>query len=599
MSAPGEDFEAKVTRCRKFSPGGYDTTQRTDRRNMNTLFGNPRKRRVVYLLLIIVASYLFFFYNLGGYSLKEPDEGRYAEISREMVEQGDYLVPHLNYVRYFEKPPLLYWVTALSYKAFGVNEWSFRFPNALAALLCVLATYLFASRRFGEDVGFMSAFILMTSLGFFAMSRIVTIDMLFAFLLSAALFCFHEFYTDGRRRFLNLFLAVLAMAVLAKGPVAIILMAGTILIFLFLERRLSFLKQMATVDGFLLFTAVAAPWFVLMCIKEREFFGFFFVDQHILRFLTTKHKRSGPLYYFIPVLFGGLFPWSIFIPRAIVRFWRAKEMRLLLIWSLVVFVFFSVSGSKLTPYILPIFPALSVVLGCLFKAAWNERVGRKGEIFIYTVFFACLAVTGIVYGIPGFLDTYINRAPDLSSLRMDVRGLSLGLSFVASVLFFASALGQMRTFRRHFVALSAFSIAVIVGIMLHTPVIDRLNTTKALAQTINEIKGDNHLIVNLNSFDETLPFYIRQRTYLAGYTGELAMGAKYQEAKDFFVDRDRFVRIIRSDKPVLVVFKEKRLAQMEELEVEGLTLLRCQDKRCLAANRGAMKPAAKNMSSKQ
>lgn len=546
------------------------------------------RKRIIYLSILILFSYVFIFFNLGSYSLKEPDEGRYAEIPREMVEQGDYLVPHLNYVRYFEKPPLLYWATVASYRALGVSEWSFRFPNALAALFCILLTYLFASRRFGDETGLISSILLMTSFGFFAMSRIVTTDMVFTFLLSAALFCFYEFYLDGRRRFLNVFFVALALAVLAKGPVAIILMVGTILIFLLAERRLSFLKQMASAGGLLIFTAIAAPWFILMCLKEQEFFQFFFVDQHIMRFLTTKHRRSGPLYYFIPVLFAGLFPWSIFIPRAIVRFWRAKEMRLFFIWSVVVFIFFSVSGSKLPPYILPIFPALCIVLGYLFGKEWDLKGGFGWEKAMCSVVFGCLALAGFAYGSTGLSDTYLNFMPDLAALRKDIRDLSLGISAVSFVLLIVFASGLVRKFRLCFIALAAFSLSVVVGLMLHAPVIDRLNTTKALAQKIDGIKGENKIVFNLNSFDETLPFYLRQRTYLVGHTGELEMGAKYPEARDYFVKHDQFIRVFRSDEPVFVVFKEKRLAYMQQVGAEDLTLLGCQDKRCLAANRPAM-----------
>lgn len=544
---------------------------------------NSPGKKVIYLLLLISFSYLFFFYNVGSYSLKEPDEGRYAEIPREMVEQGDYIVPHLNYVRYFEKPPLLYWVTAASYRTFGMSEWSFRFPNALAALLCVLVTYLFASRRFGQDAGLLSSFMLMTSIGFLAMARIVTIDMLFAFLLSAALFCFYEYYTDGRRRFLNLFFSALALAVLAKGPVAIVLMAATILIFLFLEKRLSFLKKIARPEALLLFTAIAAPWFIWMCVKEREFFQFFFIDQHILRFLTTKHKRSGPVYFFILVLFGGLFPWSIFLPRAIARFWKTKEMRLLLIWSAVVFVFFSISGSKLIPYILPIFPALAVVLGGLFRADWESKGRLKAESVIYLVFFACLALAGFAFG-----TGRINGTIDSSFTQEDLKGFSTGLAALSSVLFIALVAKPAHAFRLYFFLLSAFSLFLAVGIMLHTPMIDRVDTTKSLAQTIGEVKKENRVVLNFGSFDETLPFYLRQRIYLVDEVGELEMGAKYPDARDYFLNHDQFARMFRSDKPVFVVFKEKRFAQVKNSVQGNFALLSCQGKRCLAANSKAI-----------
>ena len=181
-------------------------------KNRNMTVQHLHRRKIIYLLIIVAASYLFFFYNLGTYSLKEPDEGRYAEIPREMVEQGDYLVPHLNYVRYFEKPPLLYWATAISYKAFGVNEWSFRLPTALVAFLCAVTTYLFVARWSTLGTALFSSLVLMSSFGFFAMSHIVTIDMFFTFLLFTSLLGWFEFYRTERFLFLYLFFAALALS---------------------------------------------------------------------------------------------------------------------------------------------------------------------------------------------------------------------------------------------------------------------------------------------------------------------------------------------------------------------------------------------------
>jgi hypothetical protein len=551
---------------------------------------NHPKKTVIFLLVIFAFSCLFLFFNLGSYSLKEPDEGRYAEIPREMVEQGDYVVPRLDYVRYFEKPPLLYWVTAASYKMFGVSEWSFRFPNALVALLCVLATFFFASRRFGSKTGLLSSLILTTSFGFFALGRLVTTDMLFTFLLFAALLCFSEFYRDRKGLFLYLFYAALALAVLAKGPVALILLGATILLFLLLERRVSFVKEMASVTGIAVFAIIAVPWFVLICLREKEFFQFFFIDQHIMRFLTSKHKRSGPPYYFIPVLFGGLFPWSIFIPRAVVRAWRTPEMRLLLIWSLVVFAFFSVSGSKLPPYILPIFPALSVVLGSLFEKEWQKPLRLNGEIIVYGIFFLCLALGGFAYT-GGMFDTYLGTAISdaAASLSGDIRGFSIAVSVVSLVILLVLVVRKTRTFRSLFFALSAFSVSVILGLMLHAHVIDRLNTTKELAQAINGIGEKDLIVVNYGSFDQTLPFYIQKRTYIAEYTGELKMGSRYEDTKDYFLDHDAFVRLFKSESPVVTVLKAKRLAHLKKSGIEDFRVILCQDKRCLIGNPSAVR----------
>jgi 4-amino-4-deoxy-L-arabinose transferase-like glycosyltransferase len=532
-------------------------------------------RAAIFLLLILTFSYLFLFLNLGAYSLKEPDEGRYAEIPREMVERGDYVVPHLNYVRYFEKPPLLYWLDAASYKAFGISEWSFRFPNALAALLCVLTICFFVSRWFSGKAAFISSLILMTSFGFFAMARVVTIDMLFAFLLFGSLCCFYEYYREEKNLFLYLFHAGTALAILAKGPVAIVLLGATIVLFLLLEKEIPFLKKVMSLKGILLFAAIAAPWFVLMCIREKEFFHFFFVDQHILRFLTTRHRRSGPIYYFVPVLLGGLFPWSIFLPRAVARVVRQKEMRLFLIWSAVVFVFFSVSGSKLPPYILPIFPSLAVILGCLFDGEWRKAVHGRGEIIAYVAFFLCLVVGGL-----GFLygpDSFFRSMPDIVSLRRGLTGLVAAVTSIAFAISLLLAFRRLRTFITLFCALCGFSAAVALGLMLHTNVIDRFNTTKDLAKAIDMLDKDR-MVVGYHSFDETLPFYLQRRVYLADGTGELEMGAKYSDAQGFFLNSDEFSQLLRSGKPVFVVTKAKRL---KEPEILGLKVIERQDTRCL------------------
>jgi len=555
------------------------------RKSMHMLFEDPRRRRVLYMLLIIVASYLFFFYNIGSYSLKEPDEGRYAEIPREMVEQGDYLVPHLNYVRYFEKPPLLYWVTAISYKVFGVNEWSFRFPNALTALLCVVVTYLFVAQWFTRKTALLSSLLLMSSFGFFAMAHIVTIDMVFAFLLFASLLSFFEFYRSEKPLFLFLFFAALALAILAKGPVAVVLMGVTIVLFLLVEKRVSFLKKMVSARGFLLFFLIVAPWFIAICLKEKEFFHFFFINQHVLRFFTTKHHRSGPVYYFFPVLFGGLFPWSIFLPRAVIKLWRARELRLFFIWSAVVFCFFSISGSKLPPYILPVFPAASIILGHLFESEWRQRVQPNREVTAYVIFFSCVALACLTYG-TGLLDSYLKAVPDIASLSGDIRGLSLGLSGVSFAILAILTFKRVRTYGSLFLMLSGFSLSVVLGLMLHAHVIDNFNTTKKLAEVINQTKTASSYIVSYGSYNQTLPFYTRGRTYLVNDTGELEMGSKYPDTKGLFLNQDEFERLFRSDRQVWVVFKAKRLSQIRGLGIDYRGEVQCQDNRCVISNHG-------------
>ncbi len=543
-----------------------------------------KNKKALGLLAIFLLSLFFFFFNLGSYSLKEPDEGRYAEIPREMVEQGDYMVPRLDYVRYFEKPPLHYWMTALSFRISGANEWSFRPPNALVALLCVVVTYLFTARWFSVKTGLLAALILMSCFSFIALAHIVTIDMLFSSLLFISLLSFLGFYREKRALFLYLFSITWALAVLAKGPVAIILMGVTIVLFLITEKRISFLKEMASIKGILLFVLIAAPWFVAVSIMEKEFFHFFFIDQHILRFLTKKHKRSRPIYYFVPVLLGGLFPWSVFLPRALDSLWRRRDLRLLLIWSAVVFAFFSVSGSKLPPYILPVFPALCVVLAAFFEENWHH-VAQGWETIVYGVFFFLIMCAGLACG-SGLIYPYLAAKPDIASVLHGVRGFSWALAGISFIAALSLVVKRMRTVSSLFSLLVGFSLFVTIALMLHAHVADELNTTKGQAGTVSREARADALVVSYGTFDETLPFYLKKRTHIAAYTGELAMGAGYEDAKQYFISEDELARLFRSDREVWVLFREKRLERLRGLGIGKEVAPVCRDNRCLAVNAG-------------
>jgi 4-amino-4-deoxy-L-arabinose transferase-like glycosyltransferase len=325
---------------------------------------------------------------------------------------------------------------------------------------------------------------------------------------------------------------------------------------------------------------------VLICLREKEFFHFFFVDQHLLRFLTTKHKRSGPLYYFLPVLLGGLFPWSVFIPRAAVLLWRDREARLFLLWSAVVFLFFSLSGSKLPPYILPAFPALAVVTACLFARKWEERIPPNRELVIYGALFSCLALAGVAY-MSGLTGLFPATLPDGAALSKALWPLALVVSITSFGALGVISIRKLRTYRSLFPVLGVMSLVIFTGIMLYSHVIDGFNTTKTLARHIGEAGSPHAVVVNYGSFDETLPFYLKKGTLIANYRGELEMGAAYGDAKGRFLDEEGFTRLFGSDCPVFVVVKEKRLSRLKAAGIEGGAVLGCYDKRWLIANKAA------------
>lgn len=528
-------------------------------------------RRHIAILLLL--SYLFLFHGLGTYSLKEPDEGRYAEIPREMVERGDYVVPYFNGVRYFEKPALFYWAVALSYKTFGVSEWSFRLPNALAAFLCVAALYGLGRRWFGAGAAFKGSLILLSAFGFFAMARVVTLDMFFTLWLFLGLLLFYGYYRERRTLYLYLFYCAMALATLTKGPVGPLLMGLTVVVFLLWEKKLSFLREMRWAKGLALYFVVTLPWFLIVCLQEPEFFSFFFIDQHFLRFFTSKHKRSGPLYYFIPVLLGGMFPWSLFLPRSFLALWRHSDMRLFIVWTAVVFFFFSLSGSKLPPYLLPVFPACAIVLGVLFDGRHGEESARKAEIPLFTLL--CLftaAISVALWG--GWFPLAGGLFPrELAGHQDQVKTFLLLVGCSAAAAALLCWILPFPPYRRLLLTGASFSSFVILIILLHGPLLDTMKTSKGISLFINKEGNRIEELVHYGSFYETVPFYTGRMAILAAYKGELAMGAKYDDARHLFATQEEFVQLFGSEKRVCALVKESRLAHLRLFVNQEITLV--------------------------
>lgn len=544
-----------------------------------------KNRQIIHIAALILLSYVFLFHGIGNYSLKEPDEGRYAEIPREMVERGDWVVPHLNHVRYFEKPPLFYWAVATSYTIFGISEWSFRFPNALSAFLCIVILYCTLRRRFPEEAAFISSVVLLSSFGFFAMARIVTLDMFFTLWLFCALISFAGYYRERKTWFLYLFYVALGLATLTKGPVCVILAGITIIIFLVTERNLAFLRELRLLRGLSIYAIITLPWITAMALREKEFLYFFFIDQHVLRFFTSKHKRSGPVYYFLPVLFAGLLPWSVLIPRSIVSAWKNSELRFFAIWAFVVFVFFSLSGSKLPPYILPAFPALSILIGHLFHDHWKDHVKQRAEIVIYLVIFAVFALSALL-PLSALFNSYINNVSEEAPIIMkDLRSFSIAVSLSSFVIFCLLIVRRLNKFSVLFCMFSLFSLFLVSAIISNTSVLDRANTTKGLAAIIDQKSTGQDTIVNYASFDQTLPFYTRSKVIIASYKGELEMGSRYEDAKDIFINDDRLSVLLNSPESVFTVLKKKRLAVLQGKVSRPMTILKCMNERCLVYNR--------------
>lgn len=516
------------------------------------------------LAVLAVVFGIAFFQRLGQLPLLDPDEGRYAEIPREMLERGDFITPYLNYVKYFEKPPLHYWLNAISFKIFGFTEFAARAPAALMGLCGVLFTYHVGRTLFGRRAGLLAATILGTSLGFIVIGRYNVIDMTLTFWMTATLGCFLLAAREGERRaglYYYLFYVAAALTVLAKGLIGLILPGGVIVLFIILTGRWRLLREMRLFTGTLLFLLVAAPWFVLVSLRNPEFLRFFFIHEHFERFLTKAHGRYEPPWFFIPVLAGFMLPWSFYIPSAVRGIWKERrtatgEARLyLLLWGAVIFTFFSLSSSKLIPYILPVFPAVALLVGEFFA-----RVFDRGAPFpaIPTTLAAAVLTIG---GAGGILFPHLARNPKLSVLAGAVIGsclLALGIA----------AFFGLRRRKVAALLVSFFLFSYLLGIAGPPFILARTAERKSfpeLGLLVKENAGPETAVASFQLYQQGFSYYAGRRIIIVGGRGELDFGSRQGDQSSWFMDEQGFARLWDSGRPVIALIKENALPALNKL----------------------------------
>lgn len=318
-------------------------------------------------LLIFSLACLILLPQLGTYPLFPPDEARYVEIPREMLMHHDYLIPRLNDIIYLEKPPLFYWLQAVSLHVFGLHEWAFRFMNALLAALCCAMVYVGGAKLYDRRTGLWSAGIFFSSLLFVVFSHLITLDMTLTTFITVTLICSDTAFQErpGLARRLGFWLAYIAAAaaVMTKGLVGVLLPALIMAIVMTLQRSWHQLKTAYLPSGLLIFLALVLPWHVWVQQQVPEFFNYYILEHHFSRYLTEEAGRHEPFWFFGMVLLLGLLPWTFFTMRGMMAALRTRTHAavFLLTWALVVVVFFSVSQSKLIPYILPALPPLCIL----------------------------------------------------------------------------------------------------------------------------------------------------------------------------------------------------------------------------------------------
>jgi len=333
----------------------------------------------LWLALLLLGVALLSFWSLGSLPLVDVDEPVYGQVGKEMARSGvsGWLTPHYDGLPWFDKPPLFYWLTALSMRCFGVTELAARFPSALLAVGLVAVTHALARRAYPQAprAALWAGFVLATNVQFFLLARAAVTDMTLALTLTAALLALYAWTQTDRGRWVVLAGAMTGLAALTKGPVALVLIGVQTILFLCLTRQARRLLSPALWGGFALCLAIGLPWFLLMIhLHGKLFIDGFLEANNVTRYLQAEHKETSPFWFFLPVLLGGFFPWSLTLPGALALAWRqgreawqartADDPALFLgLWAALVFVFFSASQSKLITYIFPLYPAAAVLVG--------------------------------------------------------------------------------------------------------------------------------------------------------------------------------------------------------------------------------------------
>ena len=349
-------------------------------------------------LILLCALVALLAPTLGIREYATPSEARYIEVPRQMVVTGDWLTPRQNGVKYFDKPPLFYWVEAAQIEVFGAGEFSGRFWTMMSVVGICLTLYFAGAALYSRATGFLAALTLATSILGFALSRVVLLDAPVSLFLTICLlsFLFAIRAPPGRRRdvWLMAMYVAAAGAVMTKGLIGILLPGAVIGGWIVLTGNFKLLLGVRLISGTLVFLALTAPWHVLVGRVTPEFFDYYFIRQHFVRFLTAEYGHAEPWWWYLPILAGGLLPWTIFLPQAFMETvaggWknRANDPApfFLLLWLGLFLLFFCTAESKLVSNILPVLPPIALIAGRYLARHWQDGADGRFRLIV-----GCLA----------------------------------------------------------------------------------------------------------------------------------------------------------------------------------------------------------------
>jgi 4-amino-4-deoxy-L-arabinose transferase len=529
------------------------------------------------VLLLISFFLLAYILPLGVRDLVVPDETRYAEVPREMIAGGDWITPHINGLRYFEKPVMGYWVHAASLKAFGENNFAVRFPSALSVGLSAVLIFLLmrnAGRREDEEDRFynlLAPLIFLSCFEVFGVGNTAVLDNLFSFFLTATVACFFlssEAVPGSIREKLLLLVSGLfcGFAFLTKGFLALAVPVLTLAPYLVLERRYKDLFRMSWLP-ILTAVIVAAPWGIMIHLKEPDFWHFFFWNEHIRRFLADNAQHRESFWFFFLTAPAMFIPWTFVTPAAVrgiaAQFSgddpKNRLLRVSLCWLVLPFLFFSLSRGKLLTYILPCFPPFAILMASglrhLFKTSGPNRLFQGGTAVTAMLFAVLLLAFPLVqfFGFDGF-------RPFRESWKVIM--VINGLAFFVLLCVWSLKSRHLRGKLLLFGAASLFFF-----FMVHFTIPDLTREVKSpgpiLEKYRQSVTRDNIIISDENSLRAVCWYLKRSDVYILGGAGEMDYGLTYPDAKGRQIDAKTAADLIQKNRgKTILIARVKNAGQL-------------------------------------
>jgi 4-amino-4-deoxy-L-arabinose transferase-like glycosyltransferase len=540
-----------------------------------------KKETAAFMILFILSAGLFFF-RLGERSFRNPDEGRYATIAKEMVKSGDWVRPTLYGIPYLRKPILFYWLLGISFKLLGFHEAAARLVPAIFGILGILVTYYFARRLLGWQAAIFSSLVLLANCWYVHVGRYLVIDMVFSFFVVLGLYLFYLGACGAGRStacYVGFYVCV-AISFLAKGVLGFAIPGFSIVAYLILSKKfVRVFKEMKLAQGILIVVVLVGPWLYLISRRESEFWNVFFVREHLRRMISSHFEHQEPWYYYLVAGFGLCLPWSLYVGPLKKLFEPEKNAKIndikifLFVVIIATVVFLSLSKAKLATYILPCMPFVSILIGTAWgRWTLEEQISSRQRFWTGAVlFFFLLTAIGFLLTWPRlFLSLGVEMVP----------GIEKELQCTAAAVIVGCVMGLRALGRGQIGKLffsQVFMMYLISGIaVFEMENMNSLYTTKTYAEVLSSrlTKGQSVYIYSHPGAFYDFGFYLEHPVKLIGLEGELEGTKTAGHVRDSYIRRDHFMTKLMGRENMFCLIRKSDFLELDPAIRKSLKILK-------------------------